>query len=77
MLLAYILTHEITHVLEESTAHSPTGVMKKSWSRADFGEISAGKLEFDPMDRELLRKGIERRADDGRQGSLQNVTASR
>jgi hypothetical protein len=61
VVLAYILTHEITHALEGMQRHTPTGVMKEKWDREDFKRIQAGKLEFDPMDVESIREGIEKR----------------
>jgi hypothetical protein len=64
VVLAYILTHEITHALEGMQHHSPTGVMKEKWDRADFKEIQAAKLPFDPIDIEMIRDGIDKRVND-------------
>ena len=36
MILAHVMTHEITHVLQEIDRHSATGVMKARWDAKDF-----------------------------------------
>jgi hypothetical protein len=66
MVLAYILTHEVTHSLSGVLAHSPTGIMKAKWDLDDFRRIRTGKLEFDPADIKLLQIGIGLRARDAR-----------
>ena len=63
VMLAYILTHEISHVLQGLERHSATGLMKAGWSREDFMEIVADKLVFDARDIELIKKGINLRMD--------------
>jgi len=66
VVLAYILIHEITHVLEGMQRHAPTGVMKEKWDREDFKKIQAARLQFDPIDVESIREGIEKRSNDVR-----------
>ncbi len=61
VVLAYVITHEITHALQGINRHAPTGVMKENWSREDLKKIQADKLEFDPSDAGLIHDGIERR----------------
>jgi len=70
IVLAYVLTHEIAHVLQASDHHSTVGVMKKSWSRADFREIQTGNLQFEPRDIDLIRNGMERRWNTSRHANL-------
>ena len=67
--LAYMMVHEIAHVLEGMQYHSRTGIMKMKWEGRDFGEIHKLKLAFEPDDVELMRAGIERR----RAGMFGNV----
>jgi hypothetical protein len=66
VVLAYILTHEITHALEGMQRHAPTGVMKEKWDRDDFKKIQAARLAFDPIDVDSIREGIEKRSNDVR-----------
>ncbi len=62
-LLAYVLVHEIVHILEGEARHSPTGIMKAQWTPEDYAAIAAGKLTFAPEDIELVRNGmIDRQA---------------
>jgi hypothetical protein len=61
-ILAHVMTHEITHLLEGIARHSETGVMKAQWSPKDFDLMGYGPLPFAPEDVELIRRGLERRA---------------
>ena len=69
VVLAYILSHEIAHVLEGTTRHSPTGVMKAKWNREDFKKMEAARLGFNPDDVRLIRSGLEKRLDYARHAS--------
>jgi len=60
-LLAHVLTHEITHVLEGCSRHSATGVMKAHWEAEDYREMVAGGLPFADEDIQLIRLGMARR----------------
>ena len=60
--LAYVLAHEITHMLEGITRHSKTGIMKAQWDREDRFEIGVGHLEFAPEDVDLIYRGLDARA---------------
>jgi hypothetical protein len=60
--LANVMTHEITHLLQGSARHSETGVMKAHWDRKEFAEMTYRPLTFAPEDIELIRLGLERRA---------------
>ena len=73
VVLAYILTHEITHVLEGMQHHAPTGVMKEKWDRADLKKIQTARLDFDPSDVDFIRAGIEKRMNDGQQAKLRSA----
>jgi hypothetical protein len=63
MLLAHVLVHEITHMLEGVDRHSEQGVMKSRWTADDLVQMVYKPLAFDPMDALLIRKGL---ADRGR-----------
>ena len=45
-LLAYVIAHEIGHLLMPRMPHSPTGLMKADWDRALVREATAGSLTF-------------------------------
>jgi hypothetical protein len=69
VVLGYILTHEIAHVLEGVYRHSDTGIMKENWDREDIYKMHTAKLGFEPLDIELIRKGVEKRVD----GAMKNL----
>jgi predicted Zn-dependent protease len=57
-LLAYVLAHEIVHILEGTGRHSATGIMKAQWTPEDYSGIASGKLTFASEDIELLHGGL-------------------
>jgi hypothetical protein len=61
-LLAHVMTHEITHLLEGFARHSQTGVMKANWDRHDMRQMAFKSLPFDPEDIDLIQRGLSQRA---------------
>jgi hypothetical protein len=59
--LAYVLVHEVTHILEGITRHSKCGIMKAQWDRNDHFEIGLGRLGFAPEDVNLIYRGLAAR----------------
>jgi hypothetical protein len=57
-LLAHVMTHEITHVLEGISRHSETGVMKAHWNTHDFIQMVYKPLPFAPEDIDLIQRGL-------------------
>jgi hypothetical protein len=57
-LLAYVVVHEITHVLQGVVRHSETGIMRARWDRRDLAAIAQHRLAFDRADVHLLRQGL-------------------
>jgi hypothetical protein len=53
-LLGYALAHELGHVLMRSNAHSPRGVMRAEWSRAELDRIQHGALKFSEAEAKAL-----------------------
>jgi hypothetical protein len=53
-LLAHVMVHEITHVLEGLARHSSEGIMKANWDEADFKAMMARPLHFAPEDVRLV-----------------------
>lgn len=68
-LLAYVLAHEIGHLLEGTARHSATGIMKAQWTPEDYSDIASGKLAFASEDIELVHGGVI-----ARQGHLNAAT---
>jgi hypothetical protein len=59
-LLAHVLVHEITHVLEGTDEHSSTGVMKAAWDAADYYSMMKTPLRFTDFDVLLIKQGLSR-----------------
>jgi len=57
-LLAHVMTHEITHLLQGISRHSETGVMKAHWSAHDFLQMAYKPLPFAPEDIDLIQRGL-------------------
>jgi hypothetical protein len=57
-LLAHVMVHEITHVLEKIARHSGEGVMKAVWSSQDYERMKRHSLPFAPEDVDLIRDGL-------------------
>jgi hypothetical protein len=57
-LLAYVLAHEIGHVLQACDRHSETGIMKARWVVEDYGLMRKFQLGFTPQDVELMHSGL-------------------
>jgi hypothetical protein len=61
-LLAHVLAHEITHILQGLSVHSASGVMKARWDQEDYDKMTGGGLAFTPEDVILIRNGMAERA---------------
>jgi hypothetical protein len=57
-LFAYVLAHEIAHVLQGVDRHSDAGVMKAHWSASDCEEIYARRLDFLEEDVIMIHQGF-------------------
>jgi len=57
-LLAHVLVHEITHVLQGVNRHSHTGVMKARWEALDMEGMVRKWLPFTTTDVKLIRQGL-------------------
>ena len=57
-LLAHVLVHEIGHLLIRTNAHSPEGVMKAHWSKADCTRMAYRPLPFLPDDVEMIHHAL-------------------
>jgi hypothetical protein len=59
--LAHVMAHEITHILQGVHRHSESGVMKAQWTRDDFNEMAFKPLTFTDTDVGLIRSGLDAR----------------
>lgn len=59
---AQVLVHEITHILQDVTRHSETGVMKARWNADDYRQMHFNPLPFTAEDIELIHLGLAARA---------------
>jgi hypothetical protein len=57
-ILAHVMTHEITHLLEGVARHSETGVMKAHWDGHDLMQMGYKPLPFDPVDFYLIQHAL-------------------
>lgn len=63
--LAHVLVHEITHILQGISRHSETGVMKAHWNQDDYMDMRWKGLAFTELDVQLIRVGLAERAKTG------------
>jgi hypothetical protein len=61
-LLAHVLAHEITHILQGVNRHSASGVMKAHWEPDDFRKMKRRLLSFTEEDVTLIHRGLDVRA---------------
>lgn len=57
-LLAHVIVHEITHMLEGVNDHSREGIMKATWTEADIQGMVVKPLSFAPEDVHRIRAGL-------------------
>jgi hypothetical protein len=63
VLLAHVLVHEITHMLQGICRHSTAGIMKANWTLHDYYDMQAKTLPFASEDVELIHNGMNQRYD--------------
>lgn len=57
-LLAHVLVHEITHMLQGVSRHSDDGIMKAVWTPKDYRQMERRMLPFAPEDVERIHTGL-------------------
>jgi hypothetical protein len=60
VLLAYTMAHEIGHVLLQSSAHAPAGIMQAHWGAGNWKLASFGMMAFLPYEAKQMHKGLWR-----------------
>ena len=61
-LLAHVLVHEITHILQGHYRHSPVGMMKAKWDRPDYWMMGRDGLALTAEDIRLIHDGFDKQA---------------
>ena len=61
-LLAHVMVHEITHILEGVSRHSESGIMKAHWEGDDYSHMDTKPLAFTRADIDLIYRGLDARA---------------
>ena len=57
-LLAYVIAHEVTHILQRVSCHSQTGIMRASWNSANYADIQNKSLGFTSDDVDRIDAGF-------------------
>ena len=73
VLLAHVLVHEITHILQGVDRHSESGVMKSRWTAQDQRAMASKPLPFTPLDVELIQRALDSRKDSGARAGANSV----
>ena len=60
-LLAHVLAHEITHMLQGIVRHSVIGIMKAYWDESDYCQMAWKPLSFIDLDVQLIHRGTQER----------------
>ncbi len=61
-LLAHVLAHEITHILQGRQRHSDSGLMKAHWGGEDYRQMASKTLTFTAEDIQMIYDGMGQRA---------------
>jgi hypothetical protein len=61
VLLAHVLAHEITHVLQGVARHSGSGIMMARWGASEYDEMLVKPLRFTDEDIRLIHVGLQAR----------------
>ena len=59
--MAYVIVHEITHILQGIDWHSKGGVMKARWDSSDYTRMKWGQLRFTALDVVMIQGGFAAR----------------
>jgi hypothetical protein len=69
-MLAYVIVHEITHILEGYDMHSASGIMKAYWGSPEYGLMRIGQLRFTDEDIKLIHAALAAREPHRASGTL-------
>jgi len=74
-LMASVIAHEITHILQGIDRHSTGGIMKAVWTSSDYTQMKRSMLRFTAIDIEMIREGFAERTSGGAKGAVVAVVA--
>jgi len=57
-ILGHAMAHEIGHLLLNSSAHSPVGIMQGEWDKRELTHLQAGRLLFTSEQSHLMRAEV-------------------
>ena len=69
-LMALVIVHEITHILQGIDRHSASGIMKAVWTSSDYTQMKRGVLRFTAVDMEMIHDGFAARTARNAGGSV-------
>jgi hypothetical protein len=69
-LMANVIVHEMTHILQGIDRHSASGVMKALWTSSDYTLMKRGLLRFTAVDVEMIRNGFSARTAGNAKGAV-------
>jgi hypothetical protein len=69
-LMAHVIVHEITHILQGIDRHSAGGIMKAVWASSDYTQMKRGQLRFTAADVEMIHDGFAARAARSTKGAV-------
>ena len=58
VVLSYVLTHELAHVMQGLDRHSASGILKANWSYHEYYMMLSRALTFTAEDVDLIRTGL-------------------
>ena len=61
VLLAHVMVHEITHILQGVSRHSDSGIMMAHWGTNEYNEMAFHPLPFTAADVRLIHIGLDAR----------------
>ena len=61
VVLAHVLVHEMTHILQGIDRHSETGIMKAHWTAQDYTDMAWKALSFTSDDIDRIQYGVSAR----------------
>jgi hypothetical protein len=66
--LGHVIAHEVAHILQGIHRHSESGVMKATWTGADYQRMAWKPLPFTDEDVLLIHRGLKAREAIGHSG---------
>jgi len=57
--LAYVMAHELGHLVLGSNSHAPIGLMRRRWDSEDLKKMSMGQLRFESRQTAQVRSRAE------------------